>query len=293
MRLRTLPLAVSSVGTGSFLSYFQGKHSIAIFFFLCLTTIFLQVLSNLANDYGDAGNGADNKWRAGPERAVQSGKISSSGMLRAIVIFSMLSFASGIYLLHITIGLFTSEFYVFLVLGLLSIVAAITYTMGVRPYGYAGLGDISVLIFFGFLGVGGSYYLQAQNFSEVVIMPALSIGLFSVAVLNVNNIRDIESDRKAGKISIPVRIGRKAAEIYHLVLLISGMLLTIFFTITYLKSYYQLIFVLSFPLFIYNGVALIRADREGKSIDPLLKQLALSTFVFSVLFCLGLVLAMK
>jgi 1,4-dihydroxy-2-naphthoate octaprenyltransferase len=154
-RLRTLPLALSSIGMGTFLAAYQGEFDGWIFLLCCLTTIFLQILSNLANDYGDTIHGADHADRVGPSRAVQSGLISQSQMNKALLIFIVLSLLSGVYLLLLALDDWLSVL-LFLGIGLLAILAAIFYTMGKKPYGYAGFGDISVLIFFGFVGVAGS-----------------------------------------------------------------------------------------------------------------------------------------
>src|SRR5882762_6367946 len=222
-RLRTLPLSLSCIGMGGFLAAAQNKFNGLIFFLCCTTTICLQVLSNLANDYGDTVNGADHSERKGPKRAVQSGAISAVQMKNAIIIFVALSLVSGIELLYSAFGFELKSFLFFLTLGLLSIVAAIAYTVGRKPYGYLGLGDLSVLIFFGLVGVMGSLYLFTKEFYPLQILPALSCGFFSIAVLNINNIRDIESDRLAGKFSIPVRIGKERATTYNWLLLGAGL----------------------------------------------------------------------
>lgn len=236
-RLRTLPLALSSIGMGSFLAAKNGMYRWEVFALCALTTIFLQILSNLANDYGDTQNGADNVERQGPTRTVQTGAITSKAMLRAIIIFVILSLVSGISLLLISLGWEAlQKVALFFGLGILCIIAAIKYTAGQNPYGYAGLGDISVFTFFGLVGVLGTYYLHGQDFSSDLILPAISCGMFSVAVLNVNNIRDIESDEVAGKKSIPVRLGPKKARIYHWMILGGGLLSTIVFLIIHYQS---------------------------------------------------------
>jgi 1,4-dihydroxy-2-naphthoate octaprenyltransferase len=288
-RLRTLPLALSCIAMGGFLAASAGAFQWKIFLLCVLTTIFLQVLSNLANDYGDSIHGADSADRKGPMRAVQSGAISSGQMKRAVVVFTGLCLASGIGLLFISFGFDWKGILFFFGLGLLSIVAAVAYTVGKKPYGYIGLGDISVLIFFGLVGVLGSYYLFTKRISGYEVFPALSCGLFSMAVLNVNNIRDIESDRKAGKFSIPVRIGRVNAVRYHQGLLAAGILSAVIFTLITFASPWQFLFLLSVPLFITNGIAVYRKPSE--ELDPYLKQMALSTLVFVILFGVGLVLA--
>ena len=288
-RLRTLPLSLSCIGMGGFLAATQNKFNPWIFFLCCTTTIFLQVLSNLANDYGDTVNGADHSERRGPQRAVQSGTISHSQMKNAIIIFVMLSLVSGVELLYSAFGLELKSFLFFLGLGLLSILAAIAYTIGKKPYGYIGLGDLSVLIFFGLVGVMGSLYLFTKELYPLQILPALSCGLFSIAVLNINNIRDIESDRQAGKFSIPVRIGRKKAIQYHWTLLISGMLCALVFTFLNYKSPIQFLFLLSTPLLVINGWSVAKLPSE--KLDPFLKQMALSTLLFVLLFGIGSLLS--
>jgi 1,4-dihydroxy-2-naphthoate octaprenyltransferase len=273
---------------GGFLAASNGAFQWNIFLFSVLTTIFLQILSNLANDYGDSIHGADSAERKGPSRAVQSGAITASQMKVAIIIFIALCLASGISLLLISFGLNWNAILFFFGLGVLSILAAIAYTVGKKPYGYAGLGDFSVLIFFGLIGVMGSNYLFTKQLNWIQVLPALSCGFFSMGVLNINNIRDIESDKKAGKYSIPVRIGRENAIAYHWFLLIGGMVSTLMFALLTYHSPLQLLFLLSFPFFIVNGVTV--QHKPSDQLDPYLKQLALSTLLFVLLFGVGQVL---
>ncbi len=288
-RLRTLPLALASIGMGSFLAASIKKFDATIFGLCALTTIFLQILSNLANDYGDAINGADHDKREGPKRAVQSGSISMKAMKKAIVLFVMLSLSSGVYLLYTALGWSMITFLFFLAVGLLAIVAAMAYTMGRRPYGYIGLGDFSVLLFFGIVGVIGSFYLYSQTINWYYLLPALSCGLFSMAVLNVNNIRDIESDKLAGKMSIPVRIGRKKAVFYHWSLLIAGLVFALFFSFFHSHSVVQLIYLITVPLLVINGRAVAK-HKKAEQLDPYLKQMALTTLLFVITFGIGLLL---
>jgi 1,4-dihydroxy-2-naphthoate octaprenyltransferase len=271
---------------GGFLAYRAQAFRWDIFFLCVLTTIFLQVLSNLANDYGDSVHGADHAARKGPARAVQSGVISRAQMRRAIILFVILSLVSGTLLLFVSFGLQWRAILFFLGLGLLSIGAAVTYTVGRKPYGYLGLGDLSVLIFFGLVGVMGSYYLFTKTITAYELLPALSLGLFSVAVLNVNNIRDIESDRVAGKYSIPVRLGRSKAIVYHWVLIFLAVLFACLYTIFLYHSPWQFLFLLAVPLLLRNGLAVTRKPPE--LLDPYLKQMAISTLFFVVLFGTGL-----
>ncbi len=292
-RLRTLPLALACVGMGSILAYYEGfsggsKGSYwIIFLLLVVTTILLQVLSNFANDYGDFVHGADSKERKGPSRLVQSGAISAKAMKNAIILFSLLSLLSGVILLYYSIGFQDIGFYIFLALGIAAIFAAITYTAGDHPYGYIGLGDISVFLFFGLLGVLGSNYLFTSAFNATNLFPAMACGLFSTAVLNLNNIRDIESDVKAGKKSIPVRIGRQAAVKYHIALIALGVVSAVIFMMLNYQSIFQFLFVLVFPLFMRN-IKAVSKFKVPEKLDPYLKQLAISTLIFVILFGIGL-----
>lgn len=285
-RLRTLPLALASIGMGTFLAAANGYFKGQVFAFCALTTILLQILSNLANDYGDTINGADSDDRTGPSRMVQSGVISLEAMKKAMGIFIVLTLASGIYLLYLSFGWEWRAFLFFFVLGLMAILAALAYTAGRKPYGYMGLGDLSVLMFFGVVAVMGSYYLFAHNVELNLLLPALSCGLFSVAVLNVNNIRDIESDKKAGKYSIPVRVGRQKAVVYHWAILFVGVMATVVYTILNYSSPWQWLFLITVPLFIVNARA-VKIKKESSELDPYLKQMALSTLLFVITFGIG------
>jgi len=288
-RPRTLPLALASIGLGGFLAAFDGHFDWIIFFLASLTTLFLQILSNLSNDYGDAIHGADHEHRKGPKRAVQAGIISRDNMRKAIIIVTLLSLASGYELLKFSMGTASTAFWIFLLMGIAAIWAAVKYTAGKNPYGYAGLGDLSVVIFFGFLGVAGSYYLFTGSFKPTILLPALSIGLLATAVLNINNIRDIESDKIAGKMTIPVRVGKKNAVRYHWALLSIALISALIFTIITYRSPYQYIFLISVPAIIYNAISVER--RQGANeIDPLLKQMAMTSLLFVLSFGLGLLI---
>ncbi len=289
IRPRTLPLALSCIGLGSILAAWQNQFSWHIFWLACLTTIFLQVLSNLANDYGDFVHGADSITREGPSRAVQSGAIPAKTMKLALVIFTVLSLISGIVLLVIAFGANKKLFIIFLTLGISAILAAIAYTNGKKPYGYIGLGDIFVLIFFGIVGVLGTFYLHAENLDISMLLPALSCGFFSTGVLNVNNIRDIKSDQQAGKKSIPVRFGKNKAVIYHAFLLLSGLAFSVLFIILHYRSLWQFLFLLSSPLFIFN-IYKVNKYSNPSLLDPQLRQLAITTMLYVILFGLGLLL---
>lgn len=289
-RLRTLPLSLSCILMGSFLAYDAGHFKWTIFLLSILTTVLLQILSNLSNDYGDSVHGADNVDRRGPSRSVQTGAISATTMKRAMGVFVVLTLVSGLGLLW---AAFSDKIYlllIFLALGIMAIIAAITYTSGKRPYGYKGFGDISVLVFFGIVGVGGTYFLQVGRFEIDVLLPALSCGLMAVGVLNINNIRDIESDQLAGKRSIPVRLGREKAVVYHAVLLIVAVCASLWHAWLNYVHLTQLLFLLVLPLIMRN-IKAVRNFRDPKKLDPYLKQLALTTLLFVILFGIGLILS--
>ncbi len=289
-RLRTLPLALSSAVLGSFLAYAHGSFRMEILLLATLTTLFLQILSNLANDYGDAMHGTDNLNRIGPQRFTQSGLITESQMRNMIVVFILLALVSGSLLIitglrHIgwkTMGMF-------FLLGISAIYAAIKYTVGRNPYGYIGLGDVFVFLYFGILGVVGTYYLHSNTLDPWVFLPASAIGFLSSGVLNLNNMRDIENDSRSGKRTLVVHIGTRAAKIYHMVLISLSILLSLIYTVSHFRSFYQFLFILTCPLFALNVIVVMRNTEPGE-LNRELKKLALSTFAFSVTFGIGLIL---
>lgn len=293
-RPRTLPLALASIILGSFLAagpgLATGRFSWAIALLAALTTIFLQILSNFANDYGDAVSGKDTELRVGPRRAVATGDITKEAMLRGIIIASVLSLITGVGLLVLSFrDAAQSVFWFFLILGLLSIAAAIGYTNGKRPYGYAGFGDIAVLLFFGWVGVLGTYFLHTLSFDPMLLLPATSVGLFATGVLNINNIRDIETDTLTGKRSIPARLGLPLAIRYHWGLLLAGMACAVAYSFLTGASWVSYLYLLAFPLFMVNGRAVATHKRPAE-LNARLGQLALSTLLFVVLFGLGQIL---
>ncbi len=295
-RPRTLPLALASIIMGSFLAAsplgpLAGQFSWSVALLAALTTTFLQILSNFANDYGDAVSGKDTVDRVGPRRAVATGDITKESMLTGIRITAVLALLSGIWLLVVALAQAGwLAFWLLLGLGLLSIAAAVAYTNGKRPYGYAGFGDIAVLIFFGWVGVLGTYFLHTVTVEPLVLLPASSVGLFATGVLNINNIRDIDTDARTGKYSIPVRLGRKRAIQYHWLLLIGGMGCAVGCTLLLHAPAISYLYLLTFPLFILNGRA-IAAQPQAADLNPRLGQLALTTLLFVLLFGIGVVLA--
>lgn len=285
-RLRTLPLAFSSIILGTCLAAAHGEFNISVFVLCLLTTLFYQVLSNYANDYGDGIRGTDDA-RVGEQRAIASGAISLMAMKRAITLMAVLSFISGTALSVIaTRQLSVWVTYTFILLGLLAILAAITYTVGNRAYGYYGLGDVAVLVFFGLVGVGGSYFLQAGYLRWEVLLPASATGLLAVGVLNLNNMRDIRSDRLNGKNTLAVQFGLRGAKVYHLILIVLAFDLAFLYNILVEGSFWQNLFWLVLPLLLLNLNAALRA-REPEDFEPLLKILAITTLLFSLLFGVG------
>jgi 1,4-dihydroxy-2-naphthoate polyprenyltransferase len=290
-RPRTLPLALASILMGTALAAAQGFFSWPVALLCVLTAVLLQILSNLANDYGDSLHGADHGERQGPQRAVQSGLVTQVEMRRAIAVTVMLTVVAGLGLLWFAFGrdglLLTV---LFILLGAAAIGAAITYTAGKMPYGYAGLGDLAVLAFFGWVGVAGSYFVQTTTINWLIFWPATACGLLAVAVLNVNNIRDMESDRMAGKFSIPVRLGLPRARLYHWILLISAVFCAVVYVLLTFVSLWQFLFLLAAPMLVRNGLAVSRTEVLS-TLNPWLKQMSLATLVFVLLFSLGQVVA--
>ncbi|MBN1413629.1 MAG: 1,4-dihydroxy-2-naphthoate polyprenyltransferase [Bacteroidales bacterium] len=289
-RLRTLPLALSSTFLGSFLAYSKSHFRISVFIFASVTTLFLQILSNLANDYGDGLKGTDKKGRLGPERLTQSGKVSPNAMRNMIIVFVLLSLTVGSTLIFIGLKHFpVVTILVFFILGSSAILAAIKYTVGKNPYGYVGLGDMFVFIFFGIVGVCGTFYLHTGYFDPWILFPASTIGLFSSCVLNINNLRDIKSDSECGKKTLVVRLGVKAAKIYHGILVLSAVLMSMVYTVMFFKSPVQLLFMITLP-FLLLDVKNVMMNTVPIELNRELLKMALTTFAFSLTFGLGLVL---
>ena len=288
-RVRTLPLSVSGIIVGSFYAMSQAMFNWKIVVFSLLTTLGLQILSNFANDYGDGVKGTDNEDRVGPKRAIQSGVISPQQMKTAIKITSVITLAFALLLIYFSFKesyLLYSLF--FLVLGILAIASAIRYTVGKGAYGYRGYGDVFVFIFFGLVSTFGVYFMFSKAIDWLLLLPATAIGFLSVGVLNLNNMRDEESDRKAGKNTIVVKMGGAWAKKYHFSLVISAMLLILVFA--YLNEFHidQYIFVVAyFPL--TSHLMTVYKNKNPKLLDPELKKLAISTFLLSVLLALALI----
>ena len=286
-RLRTLPLSLSGIIVGSFLAYANGYFDWKICVLAMVTTIGFQVLSNFANDYGDGVKGTDNDDRIGPKRALQSGEISPKQMLTVIKLTGFVTFMIALLLIYISFGqehiLF---FFIFLVFGIASIAAAIKYTMGKKAYGYSGYGDVFVFLFFGWLSVVGSYFLYAKDLDITLFLPATTIGFLSVGVLNLNNMRDRESDAKANKKTVVVKIGAEFAKYYHYYLLIASFLLALLYVMIHYRTQKQFLFIIAF-IPVIKHLYTVYKNTDAKELDPELKKLALSTFLFAILFGLG------
>lgn len=292
-RLRTLPLSVSGILVGSAAAY-QQYHTQENYYFivvLCLlTTLFFQVLSNYANDYGDAVKGTDNENRVGPKRAVQSGEITASQMKNAIIITSVLSLLSSLSVIYLSFG---SENFLqailYFILAIACVGAAIKYTVGNSAYGYKGLGDLFVFIFFGLVSTLGTYYLFGHTMSSIIIFPAITIGLLSMAVLNMNNMRDIENDTAVGKNTLVVKMGFQKAKNYHFFLLLNATIFLNIFAINTFSHWYQYIYIVAFIPLLKN-LGIVTKTTNPRLLDPELKRLSLSTFFLSLLISIALIL---
>lgn len=297
-RLRTLPLSISGIIIGSFIARWQllsegNKWDWQIFALAMLVTILYQILSNFANDYGDGIKGTDRLRTKNAEiRMVASGKISAQKMKSAVIITAGLSLLATITLLYKAfIPSYLPEFFIFLGLGVLCILAAIGYTIGKNSYGYMGLGDVMVFIFFGIVSVGGSYFLFTKTWSWDILLPASAVGMLSTAVLNLNNMRDMESDRLSGKKTFALKIGFRNAMIYQIVL----MQLPLIFILIFLmmnnlhtkKGYYSfIVMIMFFPMTALRRK--IMQTKDPKELDPFLKQTAIITLATAILLACGL-----
>lgn len=285
-RLRTLPLSLSGILVGSALAFPSGDFNAEIFWLAMATTLGLQILSNFANDYGDGVKGTDNEERIGPMRALQSGVISDKEMKKGIILTSLITALLALALIYIS---FRKDNFilslVFIVLGASAIAAAIKYTVGNSAYGYRGLGDLFVFIFFGLVSVIGVNFLMTKTIDFWLLLPAISIGLLSSAVLNLNNMRDENSDRNSNKKTLVVIFGKRFAKVYHSSLILISFLSLLIFSISYLADESGFIF-LPFLAFVPLAIHLkkITQYKDPGVLDPELKKVALSTFTLSLSF---------
>lgn len=286
MRLRTLPLSLASVCLGIMLAAADYSVSWKVAVLVMLTTVCLQILSNVSNELGDTLSGVDGSGREGPQYSLGDGGLTVKEVKRFVVVMAVACALSGLLMLQASFGtLFALEPVCLIILGAAAIAAAIKYTLGKNPYGYRGLGDMSVFIFFGMVSVLGSYFVMSHAFPYwIMLLPAVAIGCFSVAVLNVNNIRDIDSD--AGlRVTTPMRIGVKRAKIYQTFLIVSGWLCLVAFNLLRFPDVWHWLYFITLPLFVahLHGVW----TRSGKALDPMLPLLVISTFLLSLLMGFG------
>lgn len=303
-RLRTLPLSVSGIIVGAFLAGFQNfkiefdpsglpivyqEKDYLIFILALLTTIGFQVLSNFANDYGDGIKGTDDN-RKGEARMVGSGVISPKQMKNAMMITGVITLLVALVLIYVSFGRDNFLYSVlFLGLGIASIIAAIKYTVGKSAYGYSGFGDVFVFIFFGLVSVVGTYFLYTKQLNFTIFLPAITVGLLSTAVLNLNNMRDRVNDAKVGKHTLVVKLGAKTAKKYHYFLIVVSFLVALCYTFINFKSSLQFLFLLAY-IALLRHLFFVLENKEEELLDGELKKVALSTFLFAILFGLGVIL---
>ena len=289
-RLRTLPLALSSVLMANFIALYHGVYIQPVGVLALVTTLLLQILSNVANDYGDATNGADDENRIGPERMVSSGKISAREMKLVVVLLAILSLVSGIALIYVgNFKMMSLKAWGLFALGLGAIAAAIKYTSGKNPYGYRGLGDLFVFLFFGLTGVLGTYFLHTGTFDAWLLLPASVVGFLSTGVLNLNNLRDAENDALTGKHTLVVKFGSRFGKRYHAFLIVGAIVLMVVYGLFQFQNYWRWLFVLPCLMLVKDLVAVLK-NSEPKLLDPYLKKLAIATFLLVLLSGVGLLL---
>jgi len=296
-RLRTLPLSVSGIIVGSILgNQLRYNHSVlndapsvllsSTFWLAILTTMGFQILSNFANDYGDGIKGSD-KNRTGEARMVASGAITPMQMKTAMILTTIITLIIALLLIYVALGKENFGYSIlFFGLGIISITAAIKYTVGNSAYGYSGFGDVFVFLFFGLLSVVGSYFLFTKHINIAIFLPGISIGMLSTAVLNLNNLRDREEDKKNNKNTLVVKFGSDKAKIYHYFLIIGALASALLYVFLDFNSLYQLIFLVSFVPLIKN-IKTVAQNKVPAKLDSELKKVALSTFLFAVLFGIG------
>ena len=288
-RLRTLPLSLSGILMGSFIAFDNGFVDFRIFGLALITTILFQILSNLANDLGDSLKGTDNSNRVGPLRTVQSGAISKSQMKTAVILTALFSFVSAGSLVFIAHENMSSELIIaYCILTVFCISAAILYTISNYAYGYKGFGDLMVFIFFGVVAVMGSNTLYSKSIDYTILLPSCTIGLLSMAVLNLNNMRDHENDALSNKITVVVQMGFNRAKTYHFLLLILSFITLCLFILVQKKFG---LFLATLPyLGLFPHWLKVKNCNDPRELDTELKKVALSTFFMSVLVGIGLLI---
>ena len=285
-RPRTVLLSFSGVLLGAFLAIKTGPSTGSgtwlCLLFCALTAVLLQILSNLANDYGDFKKGTDNTKRVGPQREMQSGAITEKEMKRGLAVTASLCLISGALLIFVFAGLTWKELAVFAALGIGAILAALLYTLGKRPYGYRGLGDLFCFLFFGWAAVAGTFYLATKNLDFTVLLPASAMGFLSNAVLNINNMRDYENDKASGKNSLVVKLGLKKAFVYHCLLIVGAFVCLTVYLVLHHAAWYSYLFLLLSLLLIKDLIAIKKTKPE--LLDPFLGQQVRNSFLLVLVY---------
>lgn len=291
-RPKTLLLSLIAILMGISLAYFCGVFRLNVVVLTLLTAMLLQILCNFANDYGDAQNGADDENRLGPLRGIQSGEIALQTFKKALFFMTFLCLISGLTLIFVACNTWRERM-LFIVLGFLALIAAITYTISPKktrkPYGYIGLGDLSVFIFFGLISVIGAFYLQTLQLNYIALLPAIACGLFSSAVLNINNLRDFDTDKKCGKQTLAVKLGEQNARYYHAALILGAFFCLIFFAVIYTTHWQSWLFILALPL-IFKHLHYVLTHLSSNEMIPMFANVVQIALFTMILFCFGLLL---
>ena len=288
MRLRTLPLSLAGISLGVMLACAGHTVPWHVIILTIFTTVSLQVLSNMSNELGDWLSGVDGTGREGPKYGIECGGLTEDEMRSCIRIMVLVCCIFGLGAIRASFNtMFCIQSESLLIVGAASIWAAIHYTLGKKPYGYRGLGDIFVFVFFGLAPITGGYFVCAQVFEPTTLIPGAAIGLFSVGVLNVNNIRDMKSDA-ANRVTVPLKLGEHKAKIYHTILITGGWMLMLIYTIIFTNGWQPYLYIITLPLYIKHLSGVWK--RSGKELDPMLPMLVISTFIFALLAGTGYIL---
>ena len=284
--MRTLPLSVAGILAGTALAADYGFRDNWLFFLTLCTTLAYQITSNFANDYGDGVKGTDNEKRIGPQRVLQQGALTAAALWHGILVSAGISALLTLATLYRAFGLEQWGYLVlFCGLGALSIWAAIRYTVGSGAYGYRGLGDLFVFLFFGVLSVLGTLFLYTRQLTAEALLPALAVGALSTAVLNLNNLRDWESDRAAGKRTLVVLMGYRNGRRYQRALCVAAFLAMAWFVSLRPDPARSAWCLLPFVVVGWHVWGLSR-KKNPADLDPELKKIALSTFFMALILYL-------
>ena len=288
MRLRTLPLSTAGIVLGIMLACAEHRVPWYVILLTVLTTISLQILSNMSNELGDWLSGVDGTGREGPKYGIEGGGLTEDEIRSCIRITVLVCCILGLAMIRSSFGtILCMESEILVVLGAAAIWAAMHYTLGNKPYGYRGFGDIFVFIFFGLVPVAGGYFVCSHVIDFRTLIPGAAIGLFSVGVLNVNNIRDMKSDAGT-RITVPLRLGEHKAKIYHTVLITGGWTLMMLYTVIFTHGWLPFLYIITLPLYIKHLSGVWKLS--GRGLDPMLPMLVISTFIFSLLAGAGYIL---